>query len=80
MIELLAAFAFGWVIATAVSPPAPVATPCTEAVAARPDMPTEAMRPGVAPDVFVRGVIAEIELREAYELRLRTALENCTRS
>lgn len=60
-----------------VNVPIPVA--CTEPVPDRPVMPTETMEPGVAPFVLFRAALAEIDRREAYETKLRVALENCRR-
>lgn len=56
----------------------PVPVECKEEVPPRPAMPTEALQPGVAPWVLLRGAIAEIDRREAYELQLRAALVACT--
>ncbi|GAB2472298.1 hypothetical protein GCM10027082_24770 [Comamonas humi] len=60
-----------------VNVPVPVA--CDEPVPERPAMPTEALEPRVMPFVLLRAALAEIDRREAYEIRLRTALENCIR-
>lgn len=56
-----------------------VPVPCREPVPDRPAMPTEALEHRPTLDAFVAAAIAEIELREGYELELRTALEGCTR-
>jgi hypothetical protein len=40
-------------------------------------MPTEALAPGVDLDRFAAAAMAEIELREGYELELSAALEIC---
>lgn len=56
-----------------------VPVPCREPVPDRPDMPTEALEHRPTLDAFVAASIAEIEIREGYELELRTALEGCTR-
>lgn len=55
----------------------PVLVYCEAREVAAPVLPTEALRPG--DDVFVvtRALWAEIDLREAYEIRLRDALEQC---
>lgn len=57
----------------------PVPVECREPVPERPAMPTEALAPGVDPFVLMRAALAEIDRREGYEMRLRTALEICTR-
>lgn len=51
---------------------------CREQVPDRPAMPTEALSPGVHPFDLLRAALAEIDGREGYEVRLRTALEICT--
>lgn len=56
----------------------PVPIECREPVPDRPVMPTEALAPGAEPFVLMRAALAEIDRREGYETRLRTALENCT--
>lgn len=61
---------------TQVKVPVPVA--CTEPVPDRPIMPTEALAPGVAVWELLRAALAEIDRREAYELRLRAGLVACT--
>lgn len=60
-----------------VNVPVPVA--CDEPVPERPAMPTEQLRPGATVDQFTQAAQAEIERREAYEIRLATALGNCRR-
>lgn len=55
----------------------PVPVQCQAAVPTRPAMPTEALRPGVGLDQFVKAAQAEIERREGYEDRLRSALAEC---
>jgi len=55
----------------------PVPVQCQAHVPARPAMPTEALRPGVGLDQFVKAAQAEIERREGYEDRLRAALAEC---
>jgi hypothetical protein len=52
---------------------------CQEPVPARPALPTESLRRGVMLDRVTAAALAEIELREGYEQRLRTALDNCRR-
>lgn len=59
-----------------ISVPLPVA--CTEAVPDRPVMPTESLVPGVEPFVLTRAALAEIDRREAYEIKMRAALVACT--
>jgi hypothetical protein len=55
----------------------PVPVQCQAQVPTRPAMPTEALRPGVSLDTFVKAAQAEIERREGYEERLRAALVEC---
>lgn len=52
---------------------------CSEPEPERPSMPTEDLQPGVDLDTFTQAAIAEIERREGYEVRLRTAFSNCKR-
>lgn len=52
---------------------------CREPVPDRPAMPTEGLAAGADLDASVAALLAEIELREGYEVRLRTALDACTR-
>lgn len=56
----------------------PVPVQCRESVPDRPAMPTEQFTEKPALDQYVRAATAEIERREGYETRLRTALEACT--
>ena len=55
----------------------PVPVECREPVPDRPAMPTEALAPGVALFELVQAALAEIDRREAYEVRLRAALQIC---
>lgn len=55
----------------------PVPVACAEPVPQRPAMPTETLRPGVDIFVFTKNAQAEIVLRDAYEVRLLTALQAC---
>lgn len=55
----------------------PVPVECREAEPGRPIMPTEGLLPGVDIFKFTQAAIAEIERREAYEIKLRTALQAC---
>lgn len=57
----------------------PVPIECREEVPERPQMPTERLQQGGGLDDFVRAATAEIERREGYELRLRAALQACTK-
>ena len=59
-----------------VNVPVPVA--CEEVVPDRPVMPTENLFPGVEPWVLQRAALAEIDRREAYEVKMRAALVACT--
>ena len=65
-----------------VTPLQPVKTPipveCRVQWPKRPAMPTEALAPGVDLDRFSAAAMAEIELREGYELELSAALDVCT--
>jgi len=65
-----------------VAPLQPVKTPipieCRVQRPARPAMPTGALAPGVDLDRFAAAAMAEIELREGYELELNAALDACT--
>ena len=56
----------------------PVPVECREQVPDRPVMPTESLRPGVDPWTLQRAALSEIDRREAYEIKLRTALVACT--
>ncbi|QQB53641.1 hypothetical protein I6H54_08465 [Delftia acidovorans] len=60
-----------------VNVPVPVA--CVEPVPERPARQTEQLRPGATVDQFTQAAQAEIERREAYEIRLTAALANCHR-
>lgn len=51
---------------------------CRETVPDRPVMPTEQFTQKPALDELQRAALAEIERREGYEIKLRTALEACT--
>ena len=57
----------------------PVPVACDEPVPERPAMPTEQLRPGATVDQFTQAAQAEIERREAYEIKLAAALDNCRR-
>ncbi|WP_329604090.1 hypothetical protein [Variovorax paradoxus] len=57
----------------------PIPAECSVEVPARPAMSTEALSPGVDLDRFSASALAEIELREDYEIKLRSALAGCTR-
>ena len=56
----------------------PVPVECQETVPDRPAMPTELLAPGATPWVLLRSALAEIDRREAYELKMRAALVACT--
>lgn len=56
----------------------PVPVECRETVPDRPVMPTEQFTEKPAIDQYLRAARAEIERREGYEIKLRTALEACT--
>lgn len=50
---------------------------CREPTPERPAMPTDALPLDASVDQFVQAAAAEIDRREAYEDRLRTALAAC---
>ena len=56
-----------------------VPTACVASVPARPDMPTERLSSADALDKIVQAALAEIDVREAYELDLRAALVGCVK-
>lgn len=56
----------------------PIPVECRVQTPARPAMPTEALAPGVELDRFAASAMAEIEIREGYELELRAAVDSCT--
>lgn len=56
----------------------PIAVECRVQRPVRPAMPTEALSLGVDLDRFSTAAMAEIELREGYELELNAALDTCT--
>lgn len=51
---------------------------CRVLTPARPAMPTESLAPGVELDRFVASAMAEIEIREGYEVKLRAVVDACT--
>lgn len=55
----------------------PVPVECREQEPTRPAMDTESLKPEARIDEQSRAMRAEIEAREGYEDRLRTALRNC---
>ena len=55
----------------------PVPVECREREPERPVMPTEALAPGVALFELVQSALAEIDRREAYEIKLVAALRAC---
>lgn len=60
---------------TQIKVPVPVA--CQETEPGRPVMPTDRLLPGATLDAVVQATTAEIERREGYEIKLRTALLAC---
>ena len=56
-----------------------ITTACVSSVPARPDMPTERLSSADALDKIVQAALAEIDVREAYELDLRAALVGCVK-
>lgn len=63
---------------TRTTTPVPVPVECKEVVPARPVMPTEHFTTKPDLDALVKAQDAEIERREGYEVKLRTALVACT--
>ncbi|MBT2299295.1 hypothetical protein J7E70_02355 [Variovorax paradoxus] len=55
----------------------PVPVECKESMPPRPAMPTEGLKPGGKLFASTIALQAEIELREGYEGKLRTALAEC---
>lgn len=57
----------------------PVPVECRESVPPRPVMPTEqfSQKPGL--DDFTKAALAELEIREGYETRLRQVADTCTK-
>ncbi|MFL9670407.1 hypothetical protein WIX39_025975 [Variovorax sp. AB1(2024)] len=53
----------------------PIPVECRVMRPGRPAMPTAALAPGVDLDRFAAAAMAEIELREGYELELNAALD-----
>lgn len=58
----------------------PVPVECCVEMPSRPAMPTEALAPSLDLDRFSASALAEIELREGYEVELRAALAECVKS
>ena len=56
-----------------------VPTACVSSVPARPDMPTERLSSADALDKIMQAALAEIDVREAYELDMRAALVGCVK-
>lgn len=57
----------------------PVPVECREPVPERPAMPTDSLTRADPLDTKVKAALAEIELREGYEIKLVAALVACTR-
>jgi hypothetical protein len=57
----------------------PVPVECREQIPDRPAMPSEALVSAQPLDGFVAALLAEVDLREGYEIRLLTALQGCTK-
>ena len=55
-----------------------VPVPCREPIPDRPAMPTESLTTKPDLDTFIAAAVSEIDLREAYEGQLSTALKACT--
>ena len=56
-----------------------IPTACVTSVPARPDMPTERLSSSDQLDKIMQAALAEIDVREAYELDLRAALVGCVK-
>jgi hypothetical protein len=56
----------------------PVPVECREKVPDRPAMPTEAFEARPTVDHYTKASMAELKLREGYEIQMRTALQICT--
>lgn len=77
----LAVAALALAMAGCATDPVVIYRPCKEDEPERPVMPTEALSSAMAtPEDFAHAAIPEIDLREAYEIELRTALRNCKRN
>lgn len=57
----------------------PVPVECRETVPDRPAMPMDAVKQADTLDRKTAAALAELEVREGYEGKLRAALEGCTR-
>lgn len=55
----------------------PVPVKCLAQEPDRPVMPTESLEIGDSQDTKIAAILAELDLREGYELRLVTALRSC---
>lgn len=81
MIRILVAPAVALLIGCGTAAPqrisVPVPVECRVQTPARPAMPTDSLAPGVDLDRFIVSAIAEIEIREGYEIELRAALASC---
>ncbi len=77
------AFIYSVLAGCATSPPETPGTvvipvECQQLVPDRPNMPTEQIRQRPTIDQWIQAALAEIERREAYEIKLRAALVACT--
>lgn len=75
-IASLALAGCGTTVPSAIKVPIPIE--CRVQFPVRPAMPTEAIVQGVELDRFMASALAEIEIREGYELELRAAVNACT--
>jgi hypothetical protein len=57
----------------------PVPVECRVAIPARPAMPTDNLVPADPLDRKVKAMLAELEIREGYEIELLTGLTECTK-
>lgn len=55
----------------------PITVRCQAVEPDRPSMPTESLVTGDTQDTKIAAALAEIDIREGYELRLVTALRSC---
>jgi type IV pilus biogenesis protein CpaD/CtpE len=78
---IILAVMFCFAISGCAIPPQTVSVPvpvkCKEPMPDRPSLPTDNVPASASLDTKVRAALAEIELREGYEDRLRTALGAC---
>lgn len=83
VLVVASAMLLGCASAPLVEVPVPVPVECRAQLPSRPAMPTEGLQPGGKPSERllqrVKALMAEIEIREGYELRLVATLQACLR-